>query len=86
LLGTQVELPPAAWKRLNLGWGVFFMLMGALNIYVAFYYALDLAPAEREAIWVNFKVFGMLGLTFLFVILQAIYMARYMAGKHGASD
>ncbi|KPL27874.1 MAG: septation protein A [Acidithiobacillales bacterium SM1_46] len=81
LLGTQVELPAAAWRRLNISWGIFFMLMGALNIYVAFYYALDLAPAEREAIWVNFKVFGMLGLTFLFVILQAFYMARYMAGK-----
>ncbi len=81
LLGTKVELPPAAWKRLNLSWGVFFMLMGALNIYVAFYYALDLAPAEREAIWVNFKVWGILGLTFLFVILQAFYLARFMTDK-----
>lgn len=92
LLGTQVELPATAWKRLNMSWGVFFMLMGALNIYVAFYYGLDLAPEEREAIWVNFKVFGMLGLTFLFVILQAFYMARFMsdkghaASKHGTHD
>ena len=87
LLGTQVELPAAAWKRLNISWGVFFMLMGALNIYVAFYYRLDLTPEEREAIWVNFKVFGMLGLTFLFVILQAFYMARFMSGKgHAASE
>lgn len=81
LLGAKVELPVAAWKRINISWGIFFMLMGALNLYVAFYYAPDLAPAEREAIWVNFKVWGILGLTLLFVVLQSFFMARYMADK-----
>jgi intracellular septation protein len=64
-----------------MSWGIFFMLMGALNLYVAFYYAPDLAPAEREAIWVNFKVWGILGLTLLFVVLQSFFMARYMTDK-----
>ncbi|MGE0081043.1 MAG: septation protein A [Thiohalomonadaceae bacterium] len=78
MMGSQVSLPAWVWGRLNWSWVVFFLLLGAANLYVAFYYALDLPAAEREAIWVNFKLFGMMGLTFAFVIAQAFYLARHV--------
>jgi intracellular septation protein len=59
------------WKRLNLAWVAFFLLMGVVNLYVAFHFDTDT--------WVNFKLFGMMGLTFLFVIAQSIYLSQYMA-------
>lgn len=60
----------AVWTRLNLLWVLFFVAMGVLNLYVAFNF-----PTET---WVNFKLFGLMGLTFLFVIVQAVYLARYI--------
>lgn len=77
LLGSKVEMRPEGWRSTNLSWGLFFLFVGALNIYVAFYYGLDLDEARREEIWVNFKVFGVIGLTIIFVILQVFNMARY---------
>lgn len=70
MLGGQLELPGLVWRRLNLVWAAFFIVIGAVNLYVA--YRFD------EAVWVNFKLFGMLGLTFLFVILQSFYLSRYL--------
>jgi intracellular septation protein len=78
LLSTQVVLPEPVWRRLNLAWGAFFLALGALNLYVAFFYRLDLDEAARRDIWVNFKVFGLMAITVVFVIAQAIYMARHM--------
>lgn len=87
LLGGQMTLPPQVWARQNLSWGLFFIVLGALNIYVAFYYAPELDAAARQAIWVNFKVFGLLGLTLAFTLLQAVVMARHLSThteKNGA--
>ncbi|MFQ5995071.1 MAG: septation protein A [Acidiferrobacterales bacterium] len=78
MLGSQVVLPSHVWSRLNLSWGCFFLLLGALNLYVAFYYGLDRDPEARLALWVNFKVFGVFGLTLAFVLIQAVVMAKYM--------
>ena len=83
MMSAQVALPAPVWKRLNLSWGIFFLLLGAANIYVAFYYGLDLDADTRRGIWVNFKVFGLLGLTLLFVIGQAVFMAKHMQDKSG---
>jgi intracellular septation protein len=87
MLGTQVTLPQFIWNRLNLSWGIFFLFLGALNLYVAFYYGLDQDTETRLNFWVNFKVFGLLGFTVLFVLVQAIVMAKYMAdeSKEGES-
>lgn len=71
MLNTAVTLPPFIWRRLNLGWTGFFVAMGAVNLYVAYHY-------DTET-WVDFKVFGLLGLTLLFVVVQAFYLARHMA-------
>lgn len=70
MLETNITLPDPVWGRLNLIWVVFFVLMGAANIYVAFNFDTDT--------WVNFKLFGMMGLTIAFVIAQAFYLARHM--------
>ena len=81
MMSAQVALPMPVWKRLNLSWGIFFAVLGAVNIYVAFFYGLDLDADTRRSIWVNFKVFGLLGLTLLFVVGQAFFMARHMQQK-----
>lgn len=68
MLGENVTLGPADWRRLNLMWVGFFLVAGALNLYVA--YRFD------EATWVNFKLFGLMGLTLAFALLQGVWIAR----------
>lgn len=86
LLGQQISLPPEIWARQNLSWGLFFVVLGAINIYVAFYYRPELDAAERQAIWVNFKVFGLLGLTVAFMLVQALLMARHISEPQPKED
>ncbi len=78
MMGGQICLPELIWKRLNLSWVIFFIFSGLANLYVAFYYATDLDEKTRMDNWVNFKLFGLMGLTFVFVIAQGIYLSRYM--------
>jgi len=78
MMGEHVKLPEAIWKKLNLSWVAFFFISGAANLYVAFYYNLDGLPEDRMDTWVNFKLFGLMGLTFAFVILQAVYLSRHI--------
>jgi intracellular septation protein len=70
LMGKSVELPSQVWRKLNVAWVVFFAAMGGINLYVAFNYS--------ESTWVDFNLFGMLGLTFVFIIAQGLYMSRFM--------
>ncbi|MFZ1640186.1 MAG: septation protein A [Candidatus Contendobacter sp.] len=70
MMGGQLELPPAVWVKLTLAWAIFFLVMGAANLYVAFTFS--------ENTWVNFKLFGLLGLTLVFVLAQAFYMSRHL--------
>ena len=67
LLKANLTLDRPLWIRLNLMWVIFFLAMGAANLYVA--YSFD------ENTWVNFKLFGMLGLTLVFVLLQGFWIA-----------
>jgi intracellular septation protein len=78
LMGKQLELPDHIWTRLSIAWGVFFLLMGLLNMYVAFYYQPELAAEVRRETWVNFKVFWMLGLTLVFSVVQMLFIAKYI--------
>jgi intracellular septation protein len=75
MMERQISLPDAVWSRLNLSWGAFFLLMGALNLYVAFHFS--------ESTWVNFKLFGGLGLMVLFVLAQGAVLARYTQSEEG---
>ncbi|CAB1274730.1 septation protein A [Candidatus Nitrosacidococcus tergens] len=70
MMSTAISLPSSIWKRLNLAWVIFFFISGSANLYVAYHFS--------EATWVNFKLFGMLGLTILFVIGQAFYLTKYL--------
>jgi len=70
LLGEQFELPAKIWKRLNFAWVAFFGLMGFLNIWVAYNFSLGA--------WVNFKLFGALGLMLVFTIAQGLYLGRFI--------
>jgi intracellular septation protein len=70
MMGGSISVPSEIWKRLNLAWVGFFILTGVLNILVAYQFS--------EEAWVNFKMFGLLGLTVIFIFLQAFYLARYM--------
>ena len=81
MMGGQIHLPEPVWARLNLAWVIFFILSGAANLYVAFYYGLDQDEKTRMDFWVNFKLFGLMGLTFVFVIAQGLYLARYISDK-----
>ena len=70
LLGSNLTMPPLIWRRLNLAWSAFFLVLGGVNLYVMTYY-------DRDT-WVNFKLFGMLGMTLAFVVAQSFYLARHM--------
>jgi intracellular septation protein len=139
MLGAQLVLPQAVWRRLTAGWMLFFLLSGVLNAYVAFVYRvtpqslnvdrqvtyvqvaqddgvyaravegkalaeLDAgqraalraqAPAQRQAaylhklhrdFWVNFKLFGLLGLTLVFVLAQGVYVSRHLPPTTGTRE
>ena len=73
LMKEQVVLPDAVWTRLNLAWIAFFAFMGTLNLWVAFSFS--------EETWVNFKLFGGMGLMFAFVVAQSFYLTRHMENK-----
>jgi intracellular septation protein len=70
LMGAQMELPEPAWRVMNWSWIAFFAAMGVLNLWVAFNFDTDT--------WVNFKLFGGLGLMVVFVVGQAFYLGRHM--------
>jgi len=70
LMDHAINVPAPVWSILNMSWVIFFFLMGVINLFVAYNFA--------EHVWVNFKLFGILGLTLLFAVGQAIYMARYV--------
>ncbi|PCJ20950.1 MAG: septation protein A [Gammaproteobacteria bacterium] len=69
MMGHAVDLPDNIWTHLNYSWVVFFLFSGSANLYVAFTY---------HEYWVDFKVFGSLGMTLLFMVGQTIYLAKYI--------
>jgi intracellular septation protein len=73
MMESNVVLSPKIWRRLNVAWVVFFILMGVINLYVAYHYNTD--------VWVNFKLFGSVGFTLFFVLIQALYLTRHMEDK-----
>jgi intracellular septation protein len=78
MMEKTVALPEAVWLRLNLAWVLFFVFLGAANLFVAFNFSTET--------WVDFKLFGILGLTLLFVVLQALYLGRYVDASTEAGD
>jgi intracellular septation protein len=73
MMGGSITMPASVWTRLNLAWSLFFLVLGLINVYVIYNFDTDT--------WVNFKLFGMLGLTLAFVLIQGIYVARYIEAE-----
>lgn len=73
MMQAQMTLPDPVWTRLNLSWVGFFVLMGVVNLYVAYNYS--------ESIWVNFKLFGGIGLMVVFVVIQGLMLSRFIEAE-----
>lgn len=80
LMGKQISLSAPIWDRLNIAWATFFVIAGAANLFVAF------SGYFSESQWVNFKVFGLMGLLFAFVIGQSLWLSRYIQPDDPAAN
>ncbi|MCL6417319.1 septation protein A [Aestuariirhabdus sp. Z084] len=78
MMDTKITMAHEIWKRLNYGWVTFFLFAGAINLYVAY--------TMSEEAWVNFKLFGMLGLTLVFIIAQGVYLSRHIEEPANADN
>ena len=78
MMDHAVNMPDAAWLRLNTAWVTFFTAMGVLNLYIAYNFS--------EAVWVNFKLFGFLGLTLVFMLAQGFYLARFVEPDESTTE
>lgn len=78
LMGEALELPAVIWNRLNTAWAVFFLFCAILNIYIAYNFS--------QETWVNFKVFGLMGLTFAFAILSIVMLYKYLPQEDNKSN
>ena len=72
MLEKELQLPEAVWARVNLAWAAFFIFLGVANLLVAFAFGLS------TDVWVNFKLFGSMGLMLVFVLLQGLMLSKYM--------
>jgi len=70
MMSDHMVLPNKIWLHLNIAWTLFFIALGIANLYVVYNF-------DTET-WVNFKLFGLLGLTFVFVVAQSLYVARFI--------
>jgi intracellular septation protein len=77
VMGEELVLPEPIWIRLAVAWGVFFLFNGALNLWVAYHYS--------TATWVNYKLFGSMGLMLAFVIAQAAWISRHLPDEDPAA-
>ena len=77
-IGKEISLPDAVWQRLSLSWVVFFGCLGVINLAVAFAFGFS------TDIWVNFNVFGSTGLLLLFVVIQMMFLSKYIEEENKA--
>jgi len=78
MMSATISVPKPVWTRLNLSWVTFFLGMGFLNLYVMTHFDDDT--------WVDFKFYGVLGLTFLFILAQAFYLTRHVRDPGGPKE
>ncbi len=70
MMANMINAPASIWTKLNLAWVIFLVLLGILNLYVAFNY--------DENTWVNFKLFGVTLIMFIFIIAQTLALKNYL--------
>jgi intracellular septation protein len=78
MLGKQIRLPDPVWSKLNWSWVAFFVFMGAVNLVIAFNFTTDQ--------WVTYKLFGGSGLMLIFIIAQALFLARHMQAEEKSTQ
>jgi len=78
MMGSGLSLPEKIWRKLNTIWALFFIALGLLNLYVMYSFDTDT--------WVNFKLFGMLGLTITFIVVQGFYLIKHIEEPIKISD
>lgn len=78
LMEKQIRLPDTVWSKLNIAWAVLFLGLGFLNLYVAYHFSQDL--------WVDFKLFGITGIMFIFILLQTVYIRKYLPKDESSGD
>jgi len=78
MLEAQIDAPEHIWSKLNLAWVVFFVAMGAANLFVAMSFPTD--------IWVNFKLFGTMGLMLAFILAQGFWLNRYITAAESTEE
>ncbi len=70
MMGKMLNAPKAIWDKLNIAWVLFLVILGFVNLYVAFNYS--------ESTWVNFKLFGVTSIMFIFIIAQTLLLKQYL--------
>jgi intracellular septation protein len=78
IMSEGIDLPEPVWTKLAIAWGVFFLFKGALNLWVAYTFSTD--------VWVNFKLFGGMGLMLAFVLAQALWISRHLPEESTKRD
>ncbi len=78
MMEKQIQLPDDVWTKLNFAWAMLFVALGFLNLYVAFNYSQDT--------WVNFKLFGITGIMFVFIIVQTLLISKYLPKEDANGD
>lgn len=70
MMSSNLSLPAVIWQRLNIMWGVFFLSVGFINVYVMYNFSTD--------DWVSFKTFGVPGLMVIFIVIQMVFLYKYV--------
>ncbi|VVE11315.1 septation protein A [Pandoraea terrigena] len=70
MMEKQMALPDPLWRAVNFSWALFFLAMGALNLVIAYHFSTDT--------WVDFKLFGGMGLMVVFIVVQSLWLAKYI--------
>ncbi|MEM8984127.1 MAG: inner membrane-spanning protein YciB [Pseudomonadota bacterium] len=77
-LPGDVVLEAKQWRNLTLVWAAFFVAVGAVNLFVYYTYS--------ESTWVYFKLWGLMGMTFAFLIAQGIWLAQALSKTAGTAE
>ncbi|MDY3331139.1 MAG: septation protein A [Pelistega sp.] len=80
LMGSQLQMPEIAWNKMNISWALFFLIVGIINVYVAF------SGHFTTEQWGTFKVFGMTLLLIVFAVGQSIWLGKYMQINNNQQD
>lgn len=67
---VHLVLPQPVGQKVNIAWTLFFLILGALNLFVAYQF--------NDTVWVNFKLYGITTATLIFSILQTAFLMKYI--------